>query len=60
MKRLIFVAEKDGKVEALGVKLDAKPDEVKVLVNGVDVSEFFVLEKIEVYVVKEEKSVAVG
>jgi len=60
MKRLIFVAEKDGKVEALGVKLDAKPDEVKVQVNGVDVSEFFVLEKIEVYVVKEEKSVAVG
>ena len=52
MKKRIFLADKDGTVEALGVMLDAKPEEVHLLVNGSDLSETLMLERIEIYIDK--------
>jgi len=53
MKRRVFYADKDGNVEALGMKLDAKPDELKILINGVDITESVLLERIEIVVEKK-------
>jgi len=55
MKKRVFYADKDGTVEALGVKLDAKPNELRILINGVDISESVLLERIEIVVEKEEE-----
>lgn len=55
MKRRVFYADKDGKVEVLGMKLDAKPDDLRILINGVDISESILLERVEIVVEKEEE-----
>uniref|UniRef100_A0A6M3JBX1 Uncharacterized protein n=1 Tax=viral metagenome TaxID=1070528 RepID=A0A6M3JBX1_9ZZZZ len=55
MKKTVFIADKDGTVEALGIKIDAKPDEVKVLINGTDITETLTLERVEVIVEKKVK-----
>jgi len=56
LKRLVFSADvKTNTVEALNLPLDAKPIEVQILINGIDISESVKLEKIEIYIVKEEK-----
>lgn len=52
MKKRIFYADSTGKVEALGMQVDAKPNEVKVYVNGVELTETVVLERIEIYIEK--------
>ena len=53
MKKRIFYADKDGTVEALGMKLDAEPDELKILINGVDITENVLLERIEIVIEKK-------
>lgn len=50
MKRRIFYADSSGKVEALGMQVDAKPSEIKIYVNGVELTETVVLERIEIYI----------
>lgn len=50
MKRRIFYADNAGKVEALGIQVDAKPNEVKVYVNGVELTETVLLERIEIFI----------
>ena len=54
MKKRVFYADKDGTVEALGMRLDAKPDELRILINGVDISENVLLERIEIVIEKVE------
>ena len=51
----MFYADKDGTVEALGMKLDAKPNELRILINGVDLSDIVMFERIEIVVEKEEE-----
>ena len=55
MKKRVFYADKDGTVEALGMKLDAKPSELRILINGVDISENVLLERVEIVVEKKEE-----
>jgi len=53
MKKRVFYADKDGIIEALGMRLDANLDELKILINGVDITESVLLERIEIVVEKK-------
>jgi hypothetical protein len=60
LKNRVFLADaKSGKVEVLGVKLDAEPRQIRLLVNGSDLIETLDLERIEIVVDKEEALIPV-
>jgi hypothetical protein len=44
---------KTGEIKALGINVDAKPAEIKVFINGVDVTKLLSIEEIKI--VKEVK-----
>lgn len=53
MRKVLFKADgKSDKVEALNILIDAKASDLKVLVNGVDLSDMFKIELLEIFVEK--------
>jgi len=55
MKKRIFYADKDGTVEALDIKIDAAPEDIKVLINGIDITETLEVERVEIILEKKEE-----
>jgi len=54
MKKRVFYADADGRVEVLGMKIDAKPEEIHIIINGSDITEAVMLERVEIIIEKEK------
>ena len=54
MKKRVFFADKDGTVEVLGMELDARPEDLKVFINGSEITESIMVERIEIVVEKKK------
>jgi len=50
MKKRVFLADRRKGVEALGIELDAKPEQIHVYINGVDITENLLIDTIEVVI----------
>jgi hypothetical protein len=59
MEEEIFVANSKGDVKALGMKVSCAPTDLRIYVNGVDITKTVVLEEIRVVIAREQQQTAV-
>lgn len=59
MEEEIFAANAKGDVKALGMKIGCAPTDLKIYVNGVEISKTVVLEEVRIVVVKEQPAATV-
>ena len=53
MKKTLFYADKDGSLKVLGMDVNGDIKNLHLVVNGSDLTESLVLERIEVFIEKE-------
>jgi hypothetical protein len=56
MEEEVFVANSKDEVKALGMKVNCAPTDLRIYVNGVDITKNVVLEEVRIVIAKEQQA----